>query len=41
MGNLTLPRLGIGPAGIGNLYASVSGVEARATLAAAWAAGLR
>jgi D-threo-aldose 1-dehydrogenase len=41
MGNLTLPRLGIGTAGIGNLYASVSEEEARATLAAAWEAGIR
>ena len=41
MGDLTLPRLGMGTAGIGNLYARVSDEEARATLVAAWEAGIR
>lgn len=36
-----LPRLGMGTAGIGNLYAPVPGDAARATVAAAWAAGIR
>jgi D-threo-aldose 1-dehydrogenase len=37
----SLPRLGMGTAGIGNLYAAVSDAEARATVAAAWEAGIR
>jgi D-threo-aldose 1-dehydrogenase len=37
----TLPRLGMGTAAIGNLYAPVSDGEARATIAEAWAAGIR
>ena len=41
MGDLTLPRLGMGTAGIGNLYAPVSDEQARATLVAAWDAGIR
>lgn len=41
MSGLALPRLGMGTAGIGNLYAPVSDEEARATLAEAWAAGIR
>jgi D-threo-aldose 1-dehydrogenase len=36
-----LPRLGMGTAGIGNLYAPVSDEAARTTVAAAWAAGIR
>ena len=36
-----LPRLGMGTAGIGNLYAPVSDDAAKATVAAAWAAGIR
>jgi D-threo-aldose 1-dehydrogenase len=36
-----LPRLGMGTAGIGNLYAPVASDAARATVAAAWAAGIR
>lgn len=36
-----LPHLGMGTAGIGNLYAPVSPDAARATMAAAWAAGIR
>ena len=36
-----LPRTGMGTAGIGNLYAPVSDAEARATIAAAWNAGIR
>ena len=36
-----LPRLGMGTAGIGNLYAPVSDETARATVAEAWAAGIR
>ena len=39
--SVTLPRLGIGTAGIGNLYAPVSDAEAKATVTAAWAAGIR
>jgi D-threo-aldose 1-dehydrogenase len=38
---LSLPRLGMGTAGIGNLYAPVSDGEASATAAAAFAAGIR
>ena len=38
---IQLPRLGMGTAGIGNLYAPVSADVARATMAAAWAAGIR
>jgi D-threo-aldose 1-dehydrogenase len=38
---ISLPRLGMGTAGIGNLYAPVSAEDARATVAAAWAAGIR
>ena len=41
MSRLALPRLGMGTAGIGNLYAAVSNEEARSTLAEAWAAGIR
>lgn len=37
----SLPRLGMGTAGIGNLYAPVAADVARATVAAAWAAGIR
>lgn len=37
----SLSSLGMGTAGIGNLYAPVSDEEARATLSAAWAAGMR
>lgn len=36
----SLPRLGMGTAGIGNLYAPVSAEVAQATVAAAWAAGI-
>ena len=36
-----LPPLGMGTAGIGNLYAPVSPEDARATVATAWAAGIR
>ncbi len=36
-----LPPLGMGTAGIGNLYAPVSPDDARATVAAAWVAGIR
>src|SRR5688572_25546364 len=36
-----LPPLGMGTAGIGNLYAPVAPDVARATVAAAWAAGIR
>lgn len=36
-----LPRLGMGTAGIGNLYAPVTANVARATVAAAWAGGIR
>jgi D-threo-aldose 1-dehydrogenase len=36
-----LPPLGMGTAGIGNLYAPVAPDAARATVAAAWAAGIR
>jgi D-threo-aldose 1-dehydrogenase len=36
-----LPRLGMGTAGIGNLYAPVSADVARSTIAAAWKAGIR
>lgn len=36
-----LPRLGMGTAGIGNLYAPVASDAAQATVAAAWAAGIR
>jgi D-threo-aldose 1-dehydrogenase len=38
---IRLPHLGMGSAGIGNLYAPVSADVARATVAAAWAAGIR
>ncbi len=38
---IMLPRLGMGTAGIGNLYAPVSAEDARTTVAAAWAAGVR
>ena len=38
---ISLPRLGMGTAAIGNLYAPVAPDVARATVAAAWAAGLR
>jgi D-threo-aldose 1-dehydrogenase len=41
MRGIELPRIGMGTAGIGNLYAPVSADEARATLAAAWDAGIR
>ena len=41
MSGIELPRIGMGTAGIGNLYAPVSADEARATLAAAWGAGIR
>jgi D-threo-aldose 1-dehydrogenase len=41
MSRLALPRLGMGTAGIGNLYAAVSNEEARSTMAEAWAAGIR
>ena len=41
MSGIELPRIGMGTAGIGNLYAPVSADEARATLAAAWDAGIR
>jgi D-threo-aldose 1-dehydrogenase len=41
MSGIDLPRIGMGTAGIGNLYAPVSADEARATLAAAWDAGIR
>lgn len=41
MDGLALPRLGMGTAGIGNLYTPVSDEEARVTLAAAWNAGIR
>jgi D-threo-aldose 1-dehydrogenase len=34
-------RLGLGTAPLGNLYAEVSGEDAAATIAAAWAAGIR
>ena len=37
----SLPRLGMGTAAIGNLYAPVAPDMARATVAAAWAAGIR
>ena len=37
----SIPRLGMGTAGIGNLYAPVSDEEARATVAEAWTAGIR
>lgn len=37
----SLPRLGMGTAGIGNLYAPVRDEEARATVTAAWTAGIR
>lgn len=37
----TLPRTGMGTAGIGNLYAPVSDAETRATVTAAWDAGIR
>lgn len=36
-----LPRLGMGTAPIGNLYRAVSDAQARATLDAAWDAGIR
>ena len=36
-----LPRLGMGTAPIGNLYRAVSDAQARATLEAAWDAGIR
>lgn len=38
---ISLPRLGMGTAGIGNLYAAVSDDEARATMTAACEAGIR
>jgi D-threo-aldose 1-dehydrogenase len=38
---IALPRLGMGTAGIGNLYAPVSADNARTTVAAAWEAGIR
>ena len=38
---ISLPPLGMGTAGIGNLYAPVSADDARATVTAAWAAGIR
>ena len=38
---MPLPRLGMGTAGIGNLYASVADDVARATVVAAWASGIR
>jgi D-threo-aldose 1-dehydrogenase len=38
---MSLPRLGMGTAGIGNLYAPVSSEVARATVDAAWGAGIR
>jgi len=38
---LSVTRLGLGCAAIGNLYASVPGTVARDTLAAAWQAGIR
>lgn len=38
---IALPRLGMGTAGIGNLYAAVSDEDAHATLDAAWEAGIR
>jgi D-threo-aldose 1-dehydrogenase len=38
---ISLPRLGMGTAGIGNLYAAVPEADARATMAAAWEAGIR
>jgi D-threo-aldose 1-dehydrogenase len=41
MSRIALPRLGMGTAGIGNLYAPVSDGEGRATLSAAWDAGIR
>lgn len=40
MSSLTLPRLGMGTAAIGNLYRAVSDTEARATLSAAIEAGI-
>ena len=40
MSKLALPPLGIGTAGIGNLYASVSDADARATIRAALDAGI-
>jgi D-threo-aldose 1-dehydrogenase len=36
-----VPLLGMGTAGIGNLYAPVSAEVARATVEAAWTAGIR
>jgi D-threo-aldose 1-dehydrogenase len=41
MSDPALPQLGMGTAGIGNLYAPVTDEDARATVAAAWAAGIR
>ena len=39
--SVNLPSLGLGCAALGNLYAEVSEADAAATLAAAWAAGIR
>lgn len=39
--HLTLPPLGLGTAGIGNLYRAVSDGQAEEKLASAWAAGIR
>jgi D-threo-aldose 1-dehydrogenase len=41
MSGPTLPRLGMGTAGLGNLYEPVSNEVARTTLEAAWAADIR
>jgi D-threo-aldose 1-dehydrogenase len=41
MTGLELPRLGMGAAGIGNLYAPVSDADAFATVTAAWRGGMR
>ncbi|WP_375451347.1 aldo/keto reductase [uncultured Devosia sp.] len=38
---LTLPQLGFGGAPLGNLFAAVGDAEAEATMAAAWAQGVR